>query len=125
MCTGLRRFCELDIRRQLAARGTITDLELDEALGELEETRATAAERELAALRNQQETLEALELDRDVLVEHYATIAPEALDCLIPEERHRLYKLLRIAVIVQPDITLEVSGVFGEGLSVSNQGLVS
>jgi hypothetical protein len=66
-----------------------------------------------------------LELDRDVLLEHYAAIAPEALNSLIPEERHRLYKLLRITVIVQPDTTLEVSGVFGEGLSVSNQGLVS
>src|SRR5215210_3182095 len=66
-----------------------------------------------------------LELDRDVLLEHYAAIAPEALNSLIPEERHRLYKLLRITVIVQPDTTLEVSGVFGEGLSVSSQGLVS
>jgi hypothetical protein len=105
-------------------RGTITDLELDEALGELEETRATAG-RELAALRNHQAALEALELDRDILLEHYAAIAPEALDSLIPEERHRPYKLLRITVIVQPDTTLDVSGVFGEGLSVSNQGLVS
>jgi hypothetical protein len=57
--------------------------------------------------------------------EHYAAKAPEALDSLIPEERHRLYRMLRITVIVQPDTTLEVSGVFGEGLSVSNQGLVS
>jgi hypothetical protein len=48
-----------------------------------------------------------------------------ALDSLIADERHRLYTLLRITVIVQPDATLEVSGVFGEGLSVSNQGLVS
>ena len=79
----------------------------------------------LEALRNQQEALEALELDRDVLLERYAAIAPEALDSLIPEERHRLYKLLRITVIVQPDTTLEISGVFGEKLSVSNQGLVS
>jgi hypothetical protein len=69
--------------------------------------------------------LEALELDRDILLENYAAIAPEALDSLIPEERHRLYKMLRTTVIVQPDTTLEVSGVFGEGLSVSNQGLVS
>jgi hypothetical protein len=59
------------------------------------------------------------------LLERYATIALEALDSLIPEERHRLYKLLRITVIVQPDTALEVSGVFGEGLSVSNRGLVS
>ena len=59
------------------------------------------------------------------MLEHYAAIAPEALDSLIPEERHRLYKSLQITVIIQPDTTLEVSGVFGEGISVSNQGLVS
>ena len=124
MKTWLDKLAEVDSERRsyikLAVRGTITDLELDEALGELEETRATA-ESELAALRNQQETLAALELDRDILLEHYATIAPEVLDSPIPEERHRLYKLLRITVIVQPDTTLEVSGIFGEGLSVSNQ----
>ena len=128
MKSWLDKLAEVDSERRsyikLAARGTITDLELDEALGDLEETRATA-ERELAALRNQQEALKALELDRDVLLERYAAIAPEALDSLIPEERHRLYKLLRITVIVQPDTTLEVSGIFGEGLSVSSQGLVS
>ena len=128
MKAWLDKLAEVDSERRsyikLAVRGIITDLELDEALGELEETRATA-ERELAALRNQQEMLEALELDRDVLLEHYAAIAPEALDRLIPEERHRLYKLLRITVIVQPDTTLEISGIFGEGLSVSSQGLVS
>jgi hypothetical protein len=66
-----------------------------------------------------------LELDKVVLLEHYAAIAPEALNTLIPEERHRLYKMLRITVIVQPDITLEVIEVFGEGVSVSNQGLLS
>jgi hypothetical protein len=128
MKTWLDKLAEVDSERRsyikLAVRGTITDLELDEALGELEETRATA-ERELTILRNQQEALEALEFDRDVLLEHYAAIVPEALDSLIPEERHRLYKLLRITVIVQPDTTLEISGIFGEGLSVSSQGLVS
>lgn len=128
MKAWLDKLAEVDSERRsyikLAVRGTITDLELDEALGELEETRATT-ERELAALQNEQEALAALELDRDVLLEHYAAIAPEALDSLIPEERHRLYKLLQITMIVQPDATLEISGVFGEGLSVSNQGLVS
>ena len=60
-----------------------------------------------------------MELDRD---EHYAAIVPNVLDSLIPEERHRLHKMLRITVIVQPDTTLEDSGV---GPSVGNQGLVS
>jgi predicted metal-dependent peptidase len=62
MKAWLDKLAEVDSERRsyikLAVRGTITDLELDEALGELEETRATA-ERELAALRNQQEVLEA------------------------------------------------------------------
>jgi hypothetical protein len=48
-----------------------------------------------------------LELDRDVLLEHYATIVPNVLDCLIPEERHRLHKMLQITKIVQPDTTLQ------------------
>ena len=48
-----------------------------------------------------------MELDRDVFLEHYAAIAPETLNSLIPEERHRLYKLLQITVIIQPDTTLE------------------
>src|SRR4051794_15048886 len=80
---------------------------------------------EAIGYRRQQEAPIALELGRDVLLEPYAAIVPEALDNLIPEERRRLYKLLRITVIVQPDTTLEVGRVFGEGLSVSNHGLVS
>ena len=124
----LDKLAELDSERRgylkLAARDTITGRELDEALAEVEETRATA-ERELASLQSRQKAIEALEQDREALLEHYAAIAPEALDSLTPEELHRLYKMLRLSVVIRPDTILEVSGVFGEGLSVSNQDLVS
>ncbi len=35
------------------------------------------------------------------------------------EERHRVYKMLRLKVTVQPSGVLEVSGTFGEGLELS------
>jgi hypothetical protein len=119
----LDKLAEVDAERRgylkLAARGSMTDAELDKALAELEETRATA-ERELAALHNRQEAIARLERDRGALLEHYAAIAPEALDSLTPEERHQLYKMLRLNVVVRLDANLEVSGVFGNGLLVSN-----
>jgi hypothetical protein len=85
---------------------------------------AAAAERELAALGNRQEAIEALERDKTALLEHYARIAPEALDSLTPEELHHLYRMLRLEVVIHPDANLEVSGVFGEGVPVSNSEFV-
>jgi hypothetical protein len=93
------------------------------ALDELEETRQTA-ERELAALQSRREALEQLELDKEALLEHYARIAPEALDSLALEERHRLYKMLRLEVAVRPDSSLEIRGVFRGGASLSDSELV-
>ena len=43
-------------------------------------------------------------------MEHYAGIVPESLDNLSPEERHQIYKMLRIEVLAYPDKSLEVSG---------------
>jgi hypothetical protein len=108
---------------RLAARGSITDAELDEALAELEETRSIA-EHELASLQSEQEAIEALERDKEALLDYYASLAPEALDNLTPEERHHLYRMLRLEVIIRPDANLEVSGVFGEGVLLSDRELV-
>ena len=60
-----------------------------------------------------------LERDKDVLLDHYAGLLPEALDGLAPEERHRVYKMLRLTVVARPDGTLEVNGILGR------QGLVT
>ena len=43
----------------------------------------------------------------------YAGAVPNALDNLIPEERHRIYEMLRLKVLVYPDARLQVSGVLG------------
>jgi hypothetical protein len=104
---------------RLAVKERMSDAELDAALAELEEVRKTA-ESELAAIENRREMIEQLERDKEGLLDHYAAIAPEALDSLTPEERHQFYKMLRLEVFVRPDAKLEVGGVFGEGLPVSN-----
>ena len=41
-------------------------------------------------------------------------MAPEALDSLTPEERHQLYKILRLRVIAAADRSLTAEEVFGE-----------
>ncbi len=82
------------------------------ALAELEETRSTA-EHQLATVQNRREAIEALGRDRDALLEHYAAIARRALDGLTLEERHHLYRMLRLEVVVRPDTNPEVGGSSG------------
>ena len=62
--------------------------------------------------------MEELEHDRDALLERYAGMVPEAIDSLGPEERHRIYKMLRLKVLTYPEAPLEVSGVLGAGQPV-------
>ena len=117
----LDRLAEADRRRanfqDMAAAGLITFDELGAKLEALEETRKTAR-RELAALECRTERLLALERDRDALLEGYAELIPETLDVLEPEERHRVYNMLRLRVLAFPDGTLEVSGTLREGVLV-------
>ncbi len=79
------------------AAETMTLAELKAKLGALEETRE-AAERELASLAAKRERLEAMELDRDLILKSYATLAPEALGTLSPEERRRVYVILKLTI---------------------------
>jgi site-specific DNA recombinase len=112
----LEKLSEVDEERRgflrLAAKGRITDEELDEELAALEEARRTA-ERELDALRQHKERVEQMERDRDAVLDYYATLAPEALDSLTSEERHHLYKMLRLKVWVAKsgDLEIEMAGV--------------
>ena len=71
---------------------------LKEKLTALEERRAVA-ERELLAIEGRKEELKQLEWDRDTVLAYYTALAPEALDSLEPEERHRLYGMLRLKVL--------------------------
>jgi site-specific DNA recombinase len=112
-----KKLSEVELERRgyhrLAAKGHMTDEELSAALSDLDETRETAA-RELEAVRVRREALKRLEDDRDALLESYAGTVKEALEDLEPEERHRIYKLLRLSVRFRPDWPLEISGIFAE-----------
>jgi hypothetical protein len=94
------------------AEGLITLDELRTKLAALEEARAVAR-RELAALKEQWERIGHLEQDANALLEHYAGMVPEALDDLTSEERHRVYKMMRLNVIMYADGHVEVTGAFG------------
>jgi hypothetical protein len=70
-------------------------------LSELDYARMLA-ERELKALRNQEELTCKLEADRDTLLNPLMDIAPDALDSLMPEERHHVYRMLNLRATVGP-----------------------
>ena len=95
----------------------MTDGELDEALAELEETRMMAEE-ELATIRGRKEIIEELERDRDALLESYAQMTPGALDALTPEERRRVYGMLRLKVEVEADGRMRARGILSESIRV-------
>jgi hypothetical protein len=44
----------------------------------------------------------------------YAGMVGGVLEDLAPEERHRIYKLLRLGVRYRPDWPLEITGVFAQ-----------
>jgi site-specific DNA recombinase len=117
----LERICEADRRRSsfqdMAAEGLISFNELRAKLAALEEICKTAR-RELETICRRREKVEELERDKNDLLEAYIGTVPEALDDLTPEERHHVYKMLRLRVVMGPGTSPEVSGVFGEGALV-------
>ena len=86
---------------------------LRSGLEALEETRESAR-RELSELTSWHERLQALERDKELLFESYATRAPKALDSLGAEERRTVYSMLGLRVDALPDKSLRVQGAFGE-----------
>jgi hypothetical protein len=108
------KIAEADRKRsryqEMAAEELITFDELRAKLASLEETQVTA-ERELNALSRRRERVAALERDAEALLDSYAGMVPEALDSLAAEERHEIYRMLRLKVLAHPDKTLDVSGV--------------
>jgi site-specific DNA recombinase len=113
----LGRLATLDRKRarfqDMAAEGYMTFEELGERLREVDAGRE-AAERELAQVEGRRCRIEELERDRDALLEHYAGMVPEALEELTGEERHQVYRMLRLIVYVHPNGDLDVEGVLRE-----------
>ena len=50
----------------------------------------------MEALRAHRERVVELEADRDALLDSLVGIAPDALDSLAPDERHHVYKALKL-----------------------------
>jgi hypothetical protein len=117
----LDKLAEVDRMRagyqELAAKGLMTLEELGARLNELENARETAR-RELEAIQEKSERLAELERDRDALMRSYAGVVPEALERLDPEERHNIYRMLRLQVAANPDATLEARGILSARLRV-------
>jgi hypothetical protein len=113
------KLAETDHKRaryqEMAADDLITFEELRARLAELDDTRKTA-ERELDALRKREEHVNALRQDRDALLDSFENVAPDALEALTPEERHRVYQMLRLKILAYHDGSLEANGVFGDDL---------
>ena len=113
----LKKLAEIESKRdgylELAAEGFMRREELRTKLAALEETRE-AAWRELQALKGRSELIRNLQREKDTIMERYAGMVPEALETLSPQERHRVYRMLRLKVVAHSDNTMEVQGVFGD-----------
>jgi len=79
------------------AAGLMTLEELGSKLQELDNARRLA-EAELEALMRRQEHIENLEKDREALLKSMAEIVPDALKALTPQERNKIYRMLRLEV---------------------------
>jgi hypothetical protein len=108
-----RRLREIKSRRsryqEMAASGLINFDELRERLAGIEDARVDT-QRVLEAIQSRAEHLERLEQNRQTLLEEYAGAMLEALGALPPEERHRVYRILRLCVNLAPCGDLEMSG---------------
>ncbi len=62
-----------------------------------------------------------LESDKEALLRSYAAMTPAALDTLTSEERHQVYKMLRLKVMVHLDGALEVSGALSDCFANENE----
>ena len=116
----LGRLDALDSKRSryqdMAAEGHITFEELGAKLRGLEDERATV-EGELENLQLRRSRVEELERDKASLLEDYAGMVSEELGELTGEERHQIYRMLRLRVRVLFDDTIEVEGILNEAIS--------
>ena len=107
--------------QEMAAKGLMSFEELGARLEELGNTRSIAT-RELEVLRSHQERIEGLERDKDAPLESYVGMVPQALDGLTPEERHRVYRMLRVEVVVDANGRVEVKGALRAEPKVCSSG---
>jgi site-specific DNA recombinase len=124
----LEQAAEVDRKRSgfqdMAAGGLITLDELRAKLTGLEETRKTA-EAEIEHLRGGVERVAELERNRDTLLNSYADLIPRKLRELGPEERQRIYSMLRLRIVIDLDGDMEITGIIGGGEILCDSELTS
>ena len=77
----------------------------------LDDVRKTT-EKELESLRRRRDRIAELQQD-GIIMEQYAGLIPAELESLAPEERHRVYGLLRLQMAPRQDGGVELTGVIG------------
>jgi DNA repair exonuclease SbcCD ATPase subunit len=107
--------------QDLALDGLLTREELRAKLSELGEARE-AIEEELEADAQRAERLKTLEQDRDATLAAFVESVPEELDRLAPEERHRVYKMLRLRIDVEGEGRTKISGALTGSKAVCKNG---
>ncbi len=97
----LKRIVEIDVRQgrllELHLDGDITTEQFRAKSAELREARA-AAEGQLEAARSRLSRLEDIERGKDALISHYASLMPHGLAELSPDEKNRVYRMMRLRV---------------------------
>ena len=105
------KLAEIDRQRSrmqdMVIEGLLDYDELRTKLARLEEARK-AAKQELDALKDHRAHIAELERGKEAVLEHYATIAPEALESLTPKERRHLYGMLGLRALQHPEGAVEV-----------------
>ena len=107
--------------QDLALDGLLTREELRAKLSELDEARE-AIEKEIEAYAQRAEMLKTLEQDRDATLAAFVESMPEELDRLAPEERHRIYKMLRLRIDVEGEGRTKISGALTGSKAVCKNG---
>ena len=96
--------------QEMYAADAMTLTELKTALTDLEDLKA-AAEKEQKATEQRAERIAGLERDKAALQEMYRQRALQGgLADFTPEERHKIYRRLRLTVRVYPDHAIDVDG---------------
>jgi hypothetical protein len=107
--TWLKRIAEIDLKQErlldLHLDGDITTEKFRAKSAELEAARA-AAKAQLEAARSRLARLKDIERNKDALVSHYASLVPQVLPGLSPEEKYQIYKKMYLQVLAQHDGTL-------------------
>jgi len=96
----------------MTAGNLMTFDELEGRLEELESSRRIT-QGELRAIRDRNEEVERLKRERDALLEVCAGAQAGTLSALQPVVRHRIYSMMRLAVLVGQNGDLRVSGIPG------------